>query len=109
MSLFKKKKKETQNLPPLESPSNDLLKDDLSKKVNLDIYSKKKNIYTTPGVDEVSYQKENVKKEFLIRPTSYICPICNSFLYNVKLDGSHYYCPRCQVHHHKSKLIDDAT
>jgi len=109
---FKRKKKpEKQPLfepePEEESeelPEKDLVKDDLSKKVDYRIYSKKKDIYTVAGVDEAIYSRKRIKKEFLIRPTSYRCPKCNSYLQNVKLDGVHFYCLKCEVHHHWSKL-----
>lgn len=94
MGLFKRKKK-SKRKP---------IKDDLSEKIESRIYMDKKEIYTVPGVDRVSYQKETVKKKIMIRPTSYICPKCKTRLQNVKLDGVHFYCPKCEVHHHWSKL-----
>ena len=41
--------------------------------------------------------KKQSKKEFK-------CPRCNSILQNVKDDRSKFYCPKCGVHHHRSKL-----
>ena len=73
--------------------------DDLSNEVDYDISRKKFKIYTVPGVDEAIYSKEHIKKAFLIRPTKHKCPKCSSILYNVQLDGVHFYCPVCEVHH----------
>jgi hypothetical protein len=75
--------------------------DDIPDKIDFDISGKRLDTYTTPGVDEAIYSRERVKKEFLCRPTLYTCPDCNSTLYDVKLDATYYYCPKCNVNHHK--------
>ena len=42
--------------------------------------------------------------EQVLRLTKYQCPKCSTILHNIKLDGIHFYCPKCEVHHHWSKL-----
>lgn len=98
MGWFKRKKhnRTKQKKAPIE--------DDLSEKIEYDIYSKKKDIYTVPGVDVADYQEDTVKKQFLIRPTDYRCPNCGTTLQNIKLDGIHFYCPECKVHHNWHNL-----
>ena len=53
MGWFKKKKQ--------LSPEKEPIEDDLSEKVEYDIYSSKKDIYTVLGVDVADYSKKRVK------------------------------------------------
>ena len=80
------------------------IKDDLSVKIKNDITNKKKDIYIVPGVDVADYQENTIKKQILIRPTDYRCPNCGTTLQNIKLDGIHFYCPECKVHHNWNDL-----
>ena len=35
------------------------------------------------------------KRTKVTRATGYTCPVCSNILFNMKLDGFHYYCPEC--------------
>ena len=110
MGWFKRRKepKEHKNITKKPSSLGEPIKDDLSDKVNYEIYTGKRETYTIPGVDEVIYSKprvkDRVKREYSKQSTSYICPKCKTPLENVKKDGVHFYCPNCEIHHHWSKL-----
>ena len=46
-------------------------------------------------VDEVKYTEETIRRQQVTRATGYTCPVCSNILFNMKLDGFHYYCPEC--------------
>ena len=43
---------------------------------------------------------DNVPNSKLTRKTDKLCPDCGNALYNTKLDGLYFYCPKCKKQHH---------
>jgi len=39
---------------------------------------------------------EKISRFKLKKKTNFKCPECSKFLYNTKLDGIYYYCPKCK-------------
>lgn len=99
MSLFRKKKKKTK--PPID---DNMTMDDNQEFIKHDITMRKRDIYTNPGVDEVEYTEETVRRQQLVRITEYRCPNCGNLLFNTKLDGVHYYCSECKKQYDKKYL-----
>ncbi len=48
---------------------------------------------------KIKFYKDRVRKKDLIRKTDRFCPKCSTMLYNVALDGIHFYCPKCKGHY----------
>lgn len=61
-------------------------------------------IFEEIEIDDMIYVgapiKERVQSDKLTRKTILKCPICSGDLYNVRLDGSYFYCKKCEAHYH---------
>ena len=82
------------------------------------VAKKKQDSYVISGVDEAEFygvtdkieikvKKEpprsyddNVPNSKLTRKTDKLCPDCRNALYNTRLDGLYFYCPKCKKQYH---------
>jgi len=63
----------------------------------------KSNCYEKPksyGISKSNSYKDKVPVSKLIRRMELKCPDCNKNLYNTKLDGLYFYCPKCKRQYH---------
>ncbi len=120
MGWFKKKRNKNKNAHQSKDdwiPTDETISKP-EKWVDNTVAKKKYETYQTPGVDEaiirnvedtvgVEVKKappasypDRVPRQELKRPTDYKCPDCGNVLYNTKLDGLYFYCPKCKRQYH---------
>lgn len=77
-----------------------LMRGESEKSAKTGLHSFEKIVVGRDLIPSMSWKKpykEHASRRELIRLTDYDCQKCGKKLYNTKLDGVYYYCPKCKM------------